>query len=101
MNKTNLPSDRELLEKEIKFELDFYSYIAKTDEFEVLSLPYDLTDGHIFTEEEINIISIDCRKRNIKLIYRVIMNNHIALVYTDDMDIVGMVPESDTKGFYC
>lgn len=101
MTRNNLPSDRELLEKEIKFELDFFSYIAKTDNFEVLTLPYDLTDGHIFTEEEINLISIDCRKRSIKLIYRVTMNNQVALVFTDDIDIIGMVPESDTKGFYC
>jgi hypothetical protein len=95
------PSIKKSLEDEIKFELDFFSYIAGTEHFEVLTLPYDLTDGHEFTEEEIQQIAIDSKKRNIKLIYRVTMSNEVALVYTSDPEIIGMVPESDARGFYC
>lgn len=101
MNKNDLSEKRDLLEKEIQFELDFFSYIAKSEEFEVISLPYDLTDKHEYTEEEIQQIRIDCKKRNITLIYRVTMNSKLALVFTEDSDIIGMVPEMDSKGFYC
>lgn len=92
-------SKKNNLEKEIKFELDFFSYIAGTENFEVITLPYDLTDGHLFTDEEVEQIAIDCKKRHITLIYRVSMNEQIALIYTKDSEIIGMVPESDAKGF--
>ena len=99
MNKLSLSDKRELLEKEIKYELDFFRHIAKNDEFEVLTLPYDLTNDHIYTDEEIAEISLDCKKRDIKLIYRISLNSSIAIVYTEDLDLIGMVPELDTNGF--
>jgi hypothetical protein len=99
MTKYNKKEEREELEKEIKFELDFYSYLAKTENFEILTLPLDL-DGNRLTPEQVATIADSCKKDNVTLLYRVSYDK-IALIFTEDMNIIGVVPEYDSRGFPC
>lgn len=94
--------EQTLLEQTIKFEIDFFTYIAGCTEFEVLSLPYDYATGKELTVQEITDISLDCERRGVKLLYRTSLGDHkTALVYSADMDIIGMVSDLEPDGFAC
>lgn len=94
-NKNNIDEDLLL---DIEFEMNFYEYIAGTSNFEVIPIP-DL-EGFIPSTEEFQLLVEDCRRRTIKLLYRV-SNGKYALVFSADSDKVGMVPEDNSHGFYC
>ena len=97
---TNLvrkPTEEELV-KEIEFELNFYSYIAGTNKFEVLPIP--LMDGSYLTPEEKATIIADCRSKKIALVYRV-SHGKYATVFVPGSTRIGIVPEDDPRGFPC
>lgn len=86
------------LVKEIEFELQFYSYIAGTNKFEVLPIP--LMDGSYLTAEEKASIIAECGHKKISLVYRV-SHGKYATVFCPNTNRVGIVPEDDPRGFPC
>lgn len=91
-------SKDKLLIDEIEFEMDFFTYIAGTPNFEIIAIP-DL-EGFIPNEEEYRLIYNDYRKKGIKLLYRVSNGRH-ALIYGADLEKIGIVPEDNPHGFDC
>lgn len=82
----------------IEFELGFFSYIAGTNDFEVIAVP-DF-DGSIPSEEEFNFLSDEYKKQGLKLLYR-ISGKNCAVVCCKDLIKIGIVPEDNQHGFPC
>lgn len=81
-----------------EFELRAYAYVAGSDDFEILPVP-DL-QGEVPTPEEFRLIANDYKSKNTKLLYRVSHGSNV-VVYSLDMDKIGIFPENHEHGFPC
>ena len=86
------------LKKEAKFEYNFYKYICNSNNFEVIPVPDE--KGKIITKEEIKYFEDIAKKEKIKLLYR-ISHGTFATVFDPKTGRVGVMPESNDKGFTC
>jgi hypothetical protein len=82
----------------VAFEKHFYKLLSGTDEVQVLPMSKD--DEFTITEEDIKLISIECKKNNIKLLYR-ISHGQVATVFDPNTGNVGVMPEFNSVGFPC
>lgn len=84
--------------EELEFEQNFYRVIAGTDKFEVVAIPDP--DGTVFSPEHLKIISEQCKRHSMSVIYRVSMGK-FAVVYCPATLKFAIVPEGDKSGYEC
>ena len=91
-------SENDLYSKEIEFERNFYSYLVNDTNFEVIPIPDE--NGKFLSKEEKKLITKEAARLGIKLIYRV-SHGKIATVFSPYTLKVGVMPDTDSKGFTC
>lgn len=84
--------------EELEFEQNFYSILAGTEKFEVISIPDP--DGTVFSEDHLKLIADQCRKHGMAVLYRV-SNGKFATIYNPDNKKFAIVPEGTSNGFEC
>jgi hypothetical protein len=82
----------------IAFETMFYELLSNTLDVQIIPIP-DF-DGFIIPEEDLEIIKKECKKANIKLLYRV-SHGKIATILDPKTLKIGVMPEFNLIGFPC
>lgn len=96
-----ITTDEEVLdeiEDEIDFERGFYEAVCNTCDFEVVFIPDD--KGYILKKEDKLLLETAARQQGIKLLYR-ISHGNFATVYDPQTGKVGLMPETNKRGFAC
>lgn len=91
-------SNNEFSTDDLEFELSFFNYIAGSSNYEIIPIP-DL-DGSVPSEDDFRFMAEECKRRGIKLLYRISAGTH-AIVYSVDLDKIAIVPEDNPHGFHC
>jgi len=84
--------------EELEFEQNFYKILAGTDKFEIIAIPDP--DGTVLAPEHLKMISDQCKKNGIVVLYRV-SNGKFAIVYNPTNMKFAIVPEGDKQGYEC
>lgn len=84
--------------EELEFEQNFYRILAGTEKFEIVSIPDP--DGTVFTPEHLKIISDQCKRHDMAILYRV-SNGKFAVIYSPANQKFAIVPEGDKDGYEC
>jgi hypothetical protein len=93
-----MSSKKDIEAAEYEFDLRAYAYIAGGDDFEILPIP-DMK-GEVPTPEEFRLVAFDYKKRSAKLLYRVSQGDRV-VVFSLDLERVGIFPENHEHGFPC
>lgn len=88
----------ELEDNNLRFEVDFYSRIAGTTQFQVLSIPDE--DGYVPTEKDIKILKTQVNMAGMDLLFRVAIGKH-AVVFSPNSQLIGIMPQDNPHGFMC
>jgi hypothetical protein len=97
-DKSKLMQDMEQVEKEFDFERAFYIAVTGTEIFDVIPIPDD--SGYIPTAKELKLIQLEYNRQKMKVIFRISHGKH-ATVYDPDTGKIGIMPEGNSKGFFC
>lgn len=84
--------------KEIEFEEAFYSAIAGSMSFEVIPIPCN--NGSFLSEDDKEAIAAYAKKSEKILLFRV-SHGDIALIFGEQGEKLGVVPEFNAHGFPC
>lgn len=84
--------------EELEFDQNFYRTLAGTDKFEIVAIPDP--DGTVFTPEHLKIISEQCKRHGMTLLFRV-SNGKFAVIYCPANQKFAIVPEGDKDGYEC
>ena len=93
-----LENDMEQVEKEFEYEKAFYQAVTGKELFDVIPIPDE--SGYIPTAKELKLIQLEYKRQNIKVLFR-ISHGKYATVYDSETGKIGMMPEGDSKGFFC
>lgn len=91
-------SSGDSFEQEVEFEDMFYKSICGTDRYEVIPIPDE--SGNIITPQELKIIKAEAFRQNIKILYR-ISHGKFATVFDPQTGKIGVMPETNSRGFAC
>jgi hypothetical protein len=86
------------VEQEVEFERGFYEAVCDTDNFEVILIPDER--GYILKKEDKLLLETSARQQGIKLLYR-ISHGKFATVFDPQTGKIGVMPETNNRGFAC
>lgn len=97
-NNQQLDTAMEHLEKEFEFEKAFYIAVTGTEKFDIIPIPDE--SGYVPTSKELKLIQLEYDRQGIKVLFR-ISHGKYATVYDPETGKIGMMPEGNSKGFFC
>ena len=86
------------IESAVEMEFSFFKLLSGTDKVEVLGIPDE--DGDVISSEQLSIVQQECKRQNIKLLYRMVHRKY-STIFDPDTKLTGVVPDNNHRGFYC
>jgi len=91
------------MEEDIEFINSFFMAVAGTENYEIVPIPDE--NGEIVSAKDLKLLEKECKKLNLKLIYRVshirLGERNVATVLDPISKITGVMPDFNGIGFPC
>lgn len=94
---SRIPLSKQIM-NDLEFEIGFYAYIAESDKFDVVPVPYE--DGYVITSEDYQKMMAEAEAEGITILFR-LQNGKTAIVINSKTGKQGIVPENNVHGFEC
>ena len=86
------------IQQDAEFERSFYIAVCGTDEFEVIPIPDK--NGYVVSHEEKTYLEAAAKRQGLKILYR-ISHGKYATVFDPQTGKLGIMPETNSRGFAC
>lgn len=91
------PEEQADIESSIEMEIEFFRLLSGTEKIEVVPIPDP--DGDILDPEQLKLIQQECKRQNLRLLYRIGHKTH-STIFDPKTKLTGVVPDNH-RGFYC